>query len=144
MVPLIDCASGGELSRIMLALKSVSADFLDVDSMIFDEIDAGISGITAARVAEKLSDIASERQVICITHLQQIAAMADRHYAIAKSVREGRTYTVVTPLDREGRVSELARLHGGDIVTETALRAAKAGPRGRSPAPRCRESGGAG
>ena len=118
-------ASGGELSRIMLALKSVLAANDPVDTLIFDEIDTGVSGIAAQRVGEKMGALARRRQLICITHLPQIAAMADRHYAIAKSVREGRTYTVVTPLDREGRVRELARLHGGDIVTETALRAAE-------------------
>ena len=122
MVPLIDCASGGELSRIMLALKSVSADFLDVDSMIFDEIDAGISGITAARVAEKLSDIASERQVICITHLQQIAAMADNHLLTEKTVTDGKTHSNVRSLSEDESVMELARMIGGDSITDTVIK----------------------
>ncbi|MBP5165210.1 MAG: DNA repair protein RecN [Lachnospiraceae bacterium] len=122
MVPLIDCASGGELSRIMLALKSVSADFLDVDSMIFDEIDAGISGITAARVAEKLSDIASERQVICITHLQQIAAMADNHLLTEKTVTDGKTHSAVRSLSENESVMELARMIGGDSITDTVIK----------------------
>lgn len=122
MVPLIDCASGGELSRIMLALKSVSADFLDVDSMIFDEIDAGISGITAARVAEKLSDIASERQVICITHLQQIAAMADNHLLTEKTVTDGKTHSAVRSLSEDESVMELARMIGGDSITDTVIK----------------------
>ena len=118
-------ASGGELSRIMLAMKSVLAEGDPVDTLIFDEIDAGVSGIAAQRVAEKMAALARYRQIICITHLPQIAAMADRHYAIRKTVRDGRTYTSVSLQDRDGRVRELARLHGGDIVTETALRAAE-------------------
>ena len=118
-------ASGGELSRIMLAMKSVLAEDDPVDTLIFDEIDAGVSGIAAQRVGEKMAALARHRQLICITHLPQIAAMADQHYVIQKSVRDGRTYTDVTPLDREGRVRELARLHGGDVVTETTLRAAE-------------------
>ncbi len=118
-------ASGGELSRIMLAMKSVLAASDTVDTLIFDEIDAGVSGIAAQRVGEKMAALARCRQLICITHLPQIAAMADRHYAISKTVRDGRTYTVVSPLERGGRVRELARLHGGDVVTETTLRAAE-------------------
>ena len=118
-------ASGGELSRIMLAMKSVLAEHDMVDSLIFDEIDAGISGVAAQRAGEKMAALARRRQLICVTHLPQIAAMADRHYVISKAVRDGRTYTSVTPLDREGRVRELARLHGGDVVTETTLRAAE-------------------
>ena len=118
-------ASGGELSRIMLAMKSVFAENDAVDTLIFDEIDAGVSGIAAQRVGEKMGALAHHRQIICITHLPQIAAMADQHYAISKQVRDGRTYTSVTPLEREGRVRELARLHGGDVVTETTLRAAE-------------------
>ena len=125
LVPLIDCASGGELSRIMLALKSVSADFLDVDTMIFDEIDAGISGITAARVAEKLSDIARDRQVICITHLQQIAAMADNHLLTEKTVTDGKTYSNVRKLSEDESVMELARMIGGDSITDTVLKDAR-------------------
>ena len=117
-------ASGGELSRVMLAMKSVLAAYDVVETLIFDEIDAGVSGIAAQRTGEKLGALAQGRQVLCITHLPQIAAMADRHFAIVKQVRDGRTYTAVTPLDREGRIRELARLHGGDIATETALRAA--------------------
>lgn len=125
LVPLIDCASGGELSRIMLALKSVSADFLDVDTMIFDEIDAGISGITAARVAEKLSDIARDRQVICITHLQQIAAMADNHLLTEKTVTDGKTYSNVRKLSEDESVMELSRMIGGDSITDTVLKDAR-------------------
>jgi len=117
-------ASGGELSRIMLAMKSVLAAYDVVDTLIFDEIDAGVSGIAAQRVGEKMGALARQRQILCVTHLPQIAAMADSHFAIRKDVRDGRTYTSVTPLDRDGRIRELARLHGGDIATETALRAA--------------------
>ena len=117
-------ASGGELSRIMLAMKSVLAAYDVVDTLIFDEIDAGVSGIAAQRVGEKMGALARRRQILCVTHLPQIAAMADSHFAISKDVRDGRTYTSVTPLDRDGRIRELARLHGGDIATDTALRAA--------------------
>ena len=115
-------ASGGELSRIMLAMKCVFAANDRVESMVFDEIDAGISGIAAQRVGEKIGELSRSRQILCITHLPQIAAMADVHFAIAKSERGGRTYTTVAALDRAGREKELARLLGGDAVTETTLR----------------------
>jgi len=118
-------ASGGELSRIMLAMKSVFAENDDCPSLIFDEIDTGVSGIAAQRVGEKMSALAPAKQVICITHLPQIAALADTHFAIAKSEESGKTYTKVTELDTGGRLSELARLHGGDIVTETTLASAR-------------------
>ena len=117
-------ASGGELSRIMLAMKSVLAAYDVVDTLVFDEIDTGVSGIAAQRVGEKMGALARRRQILCVTHLPQIAAMADRHFSIQKEVRDGRTFTSVTPLDRDGRIRELARLHGGDIETDTALRAA--------------------
>ena len=118
-------ASGGELSRIMLAMKSVFAEHDAVDSLVFDEIDTGVSGIAAQRVGEKMGALARSRQILCITHLPQIAAMADTHFSISKSEINGRTYTTVTPLNRSGRVRELARLHGGDVVTELTLRAAE-------------------
>ena len=117
-------ASGGELSRIMLAMKSVLAEKDAVDTLIFDELDTGVSGVAAQRVGEKMGELAACRQIICVTHLPQIACMADRHFAIEKTVRDGRTFTLVRPLDRDGRVAELARLHGGELATETALRAA--------------------
>ncbi len=117
-------ASGGELSRIMLALKTVLAAGDAVQSMVFDEIDTGISGVAAQRVAEKMAGIARGKQVICVTHLPQLAAMADAHFSIAKELAEGRTYTKVTRLDFDGRKRELARLTGGDTVTPATLTAA--------------------
>lgn len=118
-------ASGGELSRIMLAMKNVFAENDPVGTMIFDEIDTGVSGIAAQRVAEKLYTVSKGKQVMCVTHLPQIAAMADNHYLIAKHEKSGRTYTQVAELDREGRRKELARLHGGDNITETTLASAE-------------------
>ncbi|MDR1771818.1 MAG: DNA repair protein RecN [Hungatella sp.] len=120
--PLGMVASGGELSRIMLAIKTVLADTDDIPTLIFDEIDTGISGRTAQKVSEKLAYIAGNHQVICITHLPQIAAMADCHYEIAKAVEEGRTATSIHPLSGEEMVEELARLLGGAEITE-AVRA---------------------
>ncbi len=114
-------ASGGELSRIMLAMKNVFAENDPVATLVFDEIDTGVSGIAAQRVGEKLYTVSRGRQVMCVTHLPQIAAMADRHYIIEKEERGGRTYTEVRMLEREGRRRELARLHGGEHVTETTL-----------------------
>lgn len=118
-------ASGGELSRIMLAMKSVFAEHDAVGSMVFDEIDTGVSGIAAQRVGEKMAALSRHRQLICITHLPQIAAMADTHFRISKAESDGRTYTCVAPLDGSGRVEELARLLGGDSVTETTRLAAR-------------------
>ena len=112
-------ASGGEL-----VMKDVLSERDGVPAMVFDEIDVGVSGIAAQRVAEKLARLARKKQVICVTHLPQIAAMADTHFLIEKTERDGRTYTKVTPLEREGRIRELARLHGGDNVTETTLASA--------------------
>jgi DNA repair protein RecN (Recombination protein N) len=118
-------ASGGELSRIMLAMKNVFAENDPVQAMVFDEIDTGVSGIAAQRVGEKLARLAGKRQVLCVTHLPQIAAMADAHFRIEKSERGGRTFTQITPLDEEGRAGELARLHGGDNITETTIQSAR-------------------
>lgn len=118
-------ASGGELSRIMLAMKNVFAENDPVGTMVFDEIDTGVSGIAAQRVAEKLFAVSKGRQVMCVTHLPQIAAMADSHYLITKHEEGGRTYTEVNGLTREGRRRELARLHGGDFITETTLASAE-------------------
>lgn len=118
-------ASGGELSRIMLAMKNVFAENDPVSTMIFDEIDTGVSGIAAQRVGEKLYCVSRGKQVMCVTHLPQIAAMADSHFVISKEERGGRTFTQVRPLDTEGRKHELARLHGGDHITATTLASAQ-------------------
>lgn len=112
--PLSKIASGGELSRLMLAIKSVAAQREGVPSMIFDEIDTGISGRAAQVVGEKMAAIAKDRQVLCVTHLQQIAALADRHYLVEKSFDGERTRTQLTPLSGEARVNEIARMLGGD------------------------------
>ena len=117
-------ASGGELSRIMLALKSVLAEVDDIDTLVFDEIDAGISGRAAAKVGTLLRQIAGCRQVLCVTHLAQIAACGHSHLLVSKSVEGGRTYTRVEELDETARQRELARIMGGE-VTETTLSAAK-------------------
>lgn len=116
--PMSKIASGGELSRIMLAIKSVLSDTEDIDTMIFDEIDTGVSGRAAQKIAEKLSRLARSRQVFSITHLAQIAGMADAHYLIKKTSTEETTSTQVTLLDRDGRVDELARIIGGVTVTD--------------------------
>lgn len=118
-------ASGGELSRIMLAMKTVFSEHDSVQTLVFDEIDTGVSGVAAQRVGEKLSDLSRKKQVLCITHLPQIAATADEHKLISKNERDGRTYTDVLALDREGRRRELARLHGGDNITELTLMSAE-------------------
>lgn len=122
--PISRIASGGELSRIMLAMKNVFSEKDGIETLVFDEIDTGVSGVAASRVGEKLAELSRSRQVLCVTHLPQIAAMADTHYVIEKAERDGRTYTSVRVLDREGRKHELARLHGGDTVTENTLLAA--------------------
>lgn len=119
--PLEKIASGGELSRIMLALKTVVADKGDISTLIFDEIDAGISGKTAWKVSTKLGELAKDHQIICITHLPQIAAMADTHFMIEKGLEDGRTVTNIFSLDEEGSNKELARLLGGEEITETSL-----------------------
>ena len=123
--PLAKIASGGELSRIMLAIKSVLADKDDVDTLIFDEIDTGISGRAAQKVGVKLRQTARGRQILCITHLAQIAALADEHLLIEKLVRSGRTYTEVAALDFDGRKAELARIIGGVRITDATLKSAE-------------------
>ena len=125
MKPLWQVASGGELSRIMLAMKSCLAEVDRIETLIFDEIDVGISGRTAQMVAEKIHAIAKNHQVICITHLPQIAAMASQHYLIEKQVIDGKTVTNIYPLDETQQVNELARLIGGVEITETVLQSAK-------------------
>ena len=118
-------ASGGELSRIMLAMKTVFSKNDPIETMVFDEIDTGVSGIAAQRVGEKMSDLSCGKQVLCITHLPQIAAIADNHDLIEKTERNGRTYTEVRELDRRGRALELARMHGGDNISELTLASAE-------------------
>ena len=119
--PLMKIASGGELSRIMLAIKTVLADRDEIDAVIFDEIDVGISGRTAQKVSEKMMLIGRTRQVICITHLAQIAAMADSHYRIEKTVEDGGTRTQIRRLDERESVEELARILGGAEITDAVL-----------------------
>ena len=119
--PVAKIASGGELSRMMLAIKTVLAENDTVGTLIFDEIDTGISGSAAEKVGLKLKEAAKTSQVLCVTHQAQIAALADSHYLIKKSFEQGRTYTEVLELDRGGRISELARIIGGVNVTEAAL-----------------------
>ncbi len=116
--PLSDVASGGELSRVMLALKTILAETDEMPTLIFDEIDTGISGRTAQRVAEKLDVIGMRHQVICVSHLPQIAAMADNHFVIRKIESEGRNVTEIEKLDEEGSCAELARLLGGAEITK--------------------------
>ncbi len=123
--PMSKVASGGELARIMLAMKNVLARQDRVDTLIFDEVDTGVSGRAAQKVAEKLRSVAATKQVLCVTHLPQLAALAQTHLLIAKSERDGRTYTTVTPLDLEGRKKELARIIGGSKITETTLKSAE-------------------
>ena len=118
-------ASGGELSRIMLAMKSVFAEKDGIPSLVFDEIDTGISGIAAQRVAEKIADLSSRVQIICVTHLPQIAAMGDHNFRIEKQEKGGRTFTSVIELDYNGKSEEVARLQSGELVTETALAGAE-------------------
>ena len=123
--PMNKVASGGELARIMLAMKNVLAEQDRVQTLIFDEVDTGVSGRAAQKVAEKLKSVAATKQVLCVTHLPQLAAMGDTHLLIAKGERDGRTYTTVTPLDLDGRKRELARIIGGATITETTLKSAE-------------------
>lgn len=122
--PLGEIASGGELSRIMLAIKSVLADKDEIPTLIFDEIDVGISGRTAQKVSEKMKLIGNKHQIICITHLAQIAAMADTHFAIEKKVENGKTVTKIQELSEEESVRELARILGGAEITDTVVKSA--------------------
>ncbi len=125
MKPLGKVVSGGELSRIMLAIKTLLADKDEVGTLIFDEIDTGISGRTAQKVSEKMARIGQERQVLCITHLPQIASMADTHFVITKSVDQEQTITKIEKLNQEDSALELARLLGGAEITETVLESAR-------------------
>ena len=123
--PMSKVASGGELARIMLSMKNVPAEKDQIGTLIFDEVDTGVSGRAAQKVAEKLRKLAKHKQVLCVTHLPQMAALANTHMLISKSERDGRTYTSVTPLDLEGRKRELARIIGGAKITETTLKSAE-------------------
>ena len=123
--PMSKVASGGELARIMLAMKNVLAEKDEVSTLIFDEVDTGVSGRAAQKVAEKLRSVAQHKQVLCVTHLPQLAALSNTHLLIAKSERDGRTFTSVTPLDIEGRKRELARIIGGTNITDTTLKSAE-------------------
>ena len=122
--PISRIASGGELARIMLALKNVLAEQECVGTLVFDEVDTGVSGRAAQKVAEKLAQVSRRKQVLCVTHLPQLAAMADTHFSVEKGEEKGRTYTKVVQLDRERRKAELARITGGSSVTETLLESA--------------------
>lgn len=123
--PLQSTASGGELSRIMLAIKTVMADHDEIDTLIFDEIDTGISGRTAQKVSEKMAVIAKNHQLLCITHLPQIAAMADSHFVIEKTVKQDKTITSVRELSKDAQIEEIARMLGGVSITETTLQNAR-------------------
>lgn len=123
--PLSKIASGGEIARIMLAVKNVLADRDDIDTLIFDEVDTGVSGRAAQKIGRKLKQVSSSRQVICVTHLAQVAAFADNHLLIRKEVEDGRTFTRVTPLDERQAIEELARITGGDLITDLSLQSAK-------------------
>lgn len=123
--PIGKVASGGELSRIMLSLKNVIAEGDRVGTLIFDEVDTGVSGRAAQKIGRKLKQASGGRQIICVTHLAQVAAFADTHLLIAKNVREERTFTTVQPLSQEERVQELARIMGGENITEPVLASAR-------------------
>lgn len=123
--PLSKIASGGELSRIMLAIKCVLSELDDIDTLIFDEIDSGVSGRAALKIAAKMKELSKTHQVICVTHLAQIAAFADEHKLISKDEKDGRTYTCIASLDYNGRKYELARIMGGLTVTQSILNSAE-------------------
>ncbi len=123
--PLSKIASGGELSRIMLAIKCVLSELDDIDTLIFDEIDSGVSGRAALKIAAKMKELSKTHQVICVTHLAQIAAFADEHKLISKEEKDGRTYTCIVSLDYNGRKYELARIMGGLTVTQSILNSAE-------------------
>ncbi|HUI28501.1 MAG TPA: DNA repair protein RecN, partial [Candidatus Kryptonia bacterium] len=123
--PLARVASGGELSRIMLALKALTAGAGEVETLVFDEVDAGIGGTVAEAVGRRLKALARGRQILCITHLPQIAVHADHHFAVEKRVRRGRTITAAKPLSADERIAELSRMLGGVVVSGEAERYAR-------------------
>jgi DNA repair protein RecN (Recombination protein N) len=122
--PLAKIASGGEISRIMLAIKTVLAKSDDIDMLIFDEIDTGVSGRAAQKIGMKLKQVSLDRQVVCVTHLAQIASQADRHILIEKKVKNSNTFTRLETLDFDGRKRELARIIAGADITEKTLQTA--------------------
>ena len=119
--PLADIASGGELSRVVLALKAILARIASVETVVFDEVDAGIGGGVAEVVGKKLAALAAYHQIICITHLPQIAKFGDHHYRISKHVADGRTQTTIQPLNDNERLTEIARMLGGAKMTRATL-----------------------
>lgn len=123
--PLTKIVSGGELSRIMLAIKSILSETDAVATLIFDEVDSGVSGRAAQRLGDKLKELSHRKQVLCVTHLAQVASAADKHFLIEKKETDGKTKTFVTALEREGRIEELARIIGGEHVTETTYKQAE-------------------
>ena len=123
--PLSKVASGGELSRVMLALRSVLSLKDDVNTLIFDEIDTGISGFAAGKISKKLHEISEKFQTICVTHLAQIASKADTHLLISKEVLNEKTFTKVEPISGEERIKEIARIISGDVITENVYNSAK-------------------
>ncbi len=123
--PIARIASGGELSRIMLALKSVIAEKDSIPTLIFDEIDTGVSGRAAQKIGIKIKQMSKIRQILCVTHLSQLAVMADSHLLIEKNTVNDRTVTNVIPLDFEGRIREIARIMGGDNPSRTMLKSAE-------------------
>ncbi len=125
MRPLAKIASGGEISRVMLALKSILNEQDPVPVMVFDEVDSGISGGVAEKVGVKLKKISGHKQIFCITHLPQIAGMADSHYRVHKTVSGKRTRSTIIELDYEHRVEEIARMSGGETITETTRKHAR-------------------
>ena len=123
--PLAKIASGGEIARIMLAIKNVLADRDHIPTLIFDEVDTGVSGRAAGKIGQKLKQVSRARQVVCVTHLAQVAAFADTHLYIHKEVEDGRTFTYIDELDEDGAVAELARITGGEHITDIALENAR-------------------
>ncbi|WRS28137.1 DNA repair protein RecN [Oscillospiraceae bacterium MB08-C2-2] len=123
--PLSRIASGGELSRIMLAIKNVLSNRDDIDTLIFDEVDSGVSGRAAQKIGQKLRQVAAQRQVLCVTHLAQVASFGHNHLLICKETEKGRPFTEIHTLERSGRIQELARIIGGDRLTDTALKNAE-------------------
>jgi DNA repair protein RecN (Recombination protein N) len=130
--PLARIASGGELSRIMLAMKTILAREASVESIVFDEIDAGIGGATSEIIGEKLHDLAQYHQIICITHLAPIASKGDSHFQVKKVVQTGRTQTLIVQLDEKDRLKEIARLLAGKVISDQALAHAKEMLEGRA------------